>query len=151
MVPKCGEKTFDIAIVGTSTLAKLPSPLRAIVKSTFALCRVIVWAWFAAMLLMGSASAAYVCPIETSSGGIRAHAADCADYDQPALCAAYFRGSAVNTLQVDPPMGGDPSRARSIAPECPWHGAASLTVGRRDVPLGGSSVPIYLVTARLRH
>lgn len=101
------------------------------------------------MLLVGSASAAYICPTDMGASHARALQADCTDNDQPVLCAAYVRGSAGTTLQAEPPAGGDRSRPLSVAPESPFQDEANLRVTQRIAPSGGT-VPIYLVTARLR-
>jgi hypothetical protein len=120
------------------------------VKPTTLFFRLVVWSWLAAMLLAGSASAAYVCPKDMGAASASALRADCADNDQPALCATYLRGSSANTPEAPPPAGGEPSRPLSIAPSSPFGDVAAWRP-TQQIASSGSAIPVYLATARLRH
>ncbi|WP_153950368.1 MULTISPECIES: hypothetical protein [Cupriavidus] len=120
-------------------------------KNSITVRRLIAWTWLAALLLTGSASAAYVCPTDMASGKVTTmQQIGCVDDDQPAFCASYLRGSPVNAPQPHPPgAGGPPTRTCELV----WR-PASVTAQKLSLSLRGepapSSVPIYLATARLR-
>lgn len=120
-------------------------------KSSIAVRRLIAWTWLAALLLTGSASAAYVCPTDMAGGNVASmQQVGCVDGDQPALCASYLRGIATSSPQPHPPVGGD---APPLISEPFWRlssrTAQEVLPALRTVPTT-SSVPIYLATARLR-
>jgi hypothetical protein len=129
----------------------LKSPSLENVKNSITVRRLIAWTWLAALLLTGSASAAYVCPTDMAGVNVVSlRQVGCADDDQPALCATYLRGAPASATQPHPPAGGDaPPRIyvqfwRLASPT-----AQEVLPAVRNAP-SPSPVPIYLATARLR-
>lgn len=146
-------KLLDVPIMGMLTLQLLSTRhSRNNVKSSLATFRrLVAWTWLAALLLTGSAAAAYVCPADMANGNVASMLQiGCADGDQPALCANYLRGSPSSAPQPHPPVTGDAPRPTS-GPF--WRTAAvagqERLLPQRTVP-STSPVPIYLATARLR-